>query len=313
MDTSAPVLPLDPAGQDAESIAALLQAATTADGVRPLSEQAELAVRHPRQGAAHLGIVRDGQLVGYAQVIFADEEVPAAVEGVVHPDHRRGGLGSMLRDRVTEVAGSPGLLAWAHGGHPGAHALAAASGARRVRELWQMRRPLPEPTVPATGLPAGVRLRSFVPGQDEQAWLEVNAASFAHHPEQGRTTLNDLRERMDEPWFDPAGFLLAEDETSAELLGFHWTKVHRSERAGEVYVMGVAPAAQGRRLGGALTRAGLHHLAGWRDRDGNRLDEVLLYVEGDNAAALRVYRSLGFEVSAVDEQFSTIPDQQGLT
>ena len=309
------MVPLDPAGQDAESITTLLQAATAADGVRPLSEQAELAVRHPRRGVEHLGIVRDGQLVGYAQVIPADHEagVPATVEGVVHPDHRRGGLGSLLRDTVTGVAGTPGLLAWAHGGHPGAHALAATSGARRVRELWQMRRSLPEPMLPAVDLPAGVRLRSFVPGQDEQAWLTVNAAAFAHHPEQGRTTLNDLRERMDEPWFDPVGFLLAEDETSAELLGFHWTKVHRSERAGEVYVVGVAPAAQGRRLGGALTRAGLHHLAGWRDRDGNRLEEVLLYVEGDNHAALRVYRSLGFEVSAVDEQFSTIPDQQGLT
>jgi len=309
------VVPLDPPGQDAESIAALLQAATEADGVRPLSEQAELAVRHPRQAVTHLGIMDDAQLVGYAQLIPADHEagVPATVEGVVHPDHRRGGLGSLLRDTVIEAAGPPGLLAWAHGGHPGAHALAATSGARRVRELWQMRRPLPEPTLPEVALPAGVRLRSFVPGQDEQAWLAVNAAAFAGHPEQGRTTLADLCERMDEPWFDPAGFLLAEDETSAELLGFHWTKVHRSERVGEVYVVGVAPAAQGRRLGGALTRAGLLHLAGWRDRAGSRLDEVLLYVEADNAAALRVYRSLGFAPSAVDEQFSMIPDQHGLT
>jgi len=96
---------------------------------------------------------------------------------------------------------------------------------------------------------------------------------------------------MAEPWFDPAGLLVAEDGSG--MLGFHWTKQHDAH-LGEVYVVGVAPSAQGRGLGKVLTLAGLHHLHGLG------VDEVLLYVESDNAAAVAVYSRLGFEHAAAD-------------
>ncbi len=98
---------------------------------------------------------------------------------------------------------------------------------------------------------------------------------------------------MGEDWFDPAGLLLAEDTATGDLLGFHWTKRH-SAALGEVYVVGVAAAAQGRGLGRALTLAGLHHLAG------GGADEVLLYVESDNGPAVAVYSRLGFTHAEVD-------------
>ena len=58
--------------------------------------------------------------------------------------------------------------------------------------------------------------------------------------------------------------------------------------------MGVDPAAQGRGLGRMLTLAGLHYFA---DR---RIGTVMLYVEGDNTAALHTYERLGFARYAVD-------------
>jgi mycothiol synthase len=99
---------------------------------------------------------------------------------------------------------------------------------------------------------------------------------------------------MEEPWFDPADFLLADRD--GELLGFHWTKVHSAE-LGEVYVLGISPAAQGLGLGRALLVRGLRHLA---ERG---CTEVLLYVDGDNAGARRLYEQSGFCEHDRDVQF----------
>lgn len=289
------------------AVPALLDAAAAADGSRAVSEAGELALRHRRTGVHHLGVLHEGALVAYAQV--GPDDGAAGVEAVVHPAHRRTGLGSALaRAVLASVPAGTEVLAWAHGDHPGARALAARLGARRVRELRRMHRPLTAADAALPDPATGVRLRTFVVGQDEPAWLRVNAAAFAHHPEQGRTTLEDLREREQEPWFDPAGFLLAEDEQDGALLGFHWTKVHPAAAgepaAGEVYVLGVDPSAQGRRLGATLLQAGLAHLAAARDPQGEPLGTVLLYVEADNAPAVRLYERQGFEVAHVDVRYA---------
>jgi mycothiol synthase len=187
------------------------------------------------------------------------------------------------------------LRFWAHGDEPGARAFAEKNGFARVRVLWQMRRSLTEP-LPDIPLPAGITLRGFRPGHDEQDWLGVNARAFAHHPEQGRWTLDDLRLREDEPWFDPAGFLLAVDIEDT-VLGFHWTKVHTDPAIGEIYVLGVVPDGHRRGLGAALSVAGLRHLAG------QGLTEAMLYVDESNTAAVALYRRLGFEIYKTDVSY----------
>ena len=134
-----------------------------------------------------------------------------------------------------------------------------------------------------------------MPGQDENAWLAVNAAAFADHPEQGSITRDDLDDRMAEPWFDPDGFFVA--TVGEEMLGFHWTKQHQ-DHLGEVYVLGIAPAAAGRGLGKALLLTGLRHL---RDR-GNTTVE--LYVEADNPTAVGLYRAYGFAPASRDVMYA---------
>jgi mycothiol synthase len=279
-------------------VQALVAAATDVDGTAPLSEHVLLHLRHGGDTeAAHLLAREGGELVGYAHLDLTDPVAGGAGELVVHPAHRRAGLGTRvvqaLLDRTAE-AGSVAdgrLRLWAHGEHPGAVALARSLGFTQTRVLWQMRRsllaPLAEPH-----LPDGVRLRPFVVGADEPEFLRVNNAAFDWHPEQGGWDLDQVKLREAEPWFDAKGFLLAVDADD-RLLGFHWTKVHGDgahshEPIGEVYVLGVDPAARGMHLGAALTLAGLRHL---RDRG---LRQVMLYVEADNAAAVRVYRDLGF-------------------
>jgi mycothiol synthase len=222
---------------------------------------------------------------------------------VVAPPARRKGIGTALLSALEERAGQGPLSVWAHGDLPGARALAASRGYDRERVLLQMRRDLagvdPDPQPP---LPDGVQVLPFVVGRDEAAWLRVNAGAFRSHPEQGSWTAADVALREAEPWFDPAGFLLAwrgDPESGGELLGFHWTKVHPAGDVdavpvGEIYVLGIEPAAQGLRLGRALTDLGLAHL---RARG---LADVLLYVEEDNTAAVRLYESRGFRRYSVD-------------
>jgi mycothiol synthase len=283
-----------------DEVQALVADATAVDGTAPLSEHVLLHLRHGGDAEAAQLLVRDGaELVAFAHLDITDPVAGGAGELVVAPAHRRAGLGTAvvqaLLDR-TAATGSPAgqrLRLWAHGEHPGAVALAHALGFTQARVLLQMRRsllaPLGEPR-----LPEGVRLRAFVVGVDEPEFLRVNNAAFDWHPEQGGWDLEQVKLREAEPWFDAEGFLLAVDATD-RLLGFHWTKVHGDgggahphEPIGEVYVLGVDPAARGRHLGAALTLAGLRHL---RDRG---LRQVMLYVEADNDSAVRVYRDLGF-------------------
>jgi mycothiol synthase len=65
-----------------------------------------------------------------------------------------------------------------------------------------------------------------------------------------------------------------------------------------VYVVGVDPDRQGGGLGKALTLAGLRHL------QAQGVLEVMLYVEADNAAAVRVYTKLGFTLWDADVQYA---------
>jgi mycothiol synthase len=189
------------------------------------------------------------------------------------------------------------LRVWAHGGHSAARHLAQVLGLTLFRELRQMRRPLESLDLPEPKLPEGVTVRTFVPGRDDAAWLAVNAAAFAHHPEQGSLTQRDLDDRTAEPWFDPAGFFLA--FRGDELVGFHWTKVHAEEGLGEVYVLGVRPGAQGGGLGKALTTIGLRHLAA------QGLPTAMLYVDADNKPAVTVYERLGFVTHETDLMYRT--------
>ncbi|MGW5154374.1 mycothiol synthase [Nonomuraea wenchangensis] len=278
----------------------LVEAATQADGVRPLNEHVMLHLRYGGDARARsLLLFQDDVLAGYSHVDPTDEVEGPSAELVIHPEHRRTGNGARLLRAVLDLAGGR-LRLWAHGDHAAAGALAASFGLERVRSLWQMRRSLFAPLAAYT-LPEGVRMRTFVPGQDEESWLKVNAAAFAHHPEQGAWTMDDLLRREREPWFDPEGFFLA--VRGDRLVGFHWTKIHGStehghEPLGEVYVVGVDPSQQGTGLGKALTLAGLDHL---RARG---LAQAMLYVDEANTAAIRLYEGLGFARWDVDVMYA---------
>jgi len=294
-------------GGEAAEVAALIDAVADRDGISPVNEHVLLHLRHGGDVESSNFLLRtsDGELAGYAHLDPTDPIAGPAAELAIHPSHRGQGLGRQLLTALEQASPDGRLRLWAHGAHPGAEALALHAGYSRTRALWQMRKSLLAQLPPAE-IPAGVAFRQFVPGQDETAWTALNNAAFAEHPEQGGWSEHDIELREKEPWFDPAGFLLAvrapdgtdgTDGADGQLIGFHWTKIHGSqeqsashahEPIGEVYVLGVHPSARGMHLGPALTVAGLRYL---RSRG---LRQVMLYVDESNAAAIAIYTKLGF-------------------
>jgi mycothiol synthase len=270
----------------------LVERVTELDGVRPLSEHVMLHLRYGGDtGTRHFLLRTGGQLAGYAHLDATDAVAGASAElAALEPAEL-----SALIDALVETGGER-LRIWARGQASGAADVLRNKGFRGDRVLLQLRRSLfarlPEPV-----WPDGVTVRTFVVGQDEAGWLAINNLAFASHPDQSDWTLDDITTREREPWFDPAGFFLAERD--GEIVGFHWTKVHGDEPSGavnhhhhepigEVYVVGVAPSMQGQHLGSALTAVGLIHL---RQRG---LAAVMLYVDESNTGAVRVYERLGF-------------------
>jgi mycothiol synthase len=303
--------------QQRSEVLRIVRITAEADKVVPLSEQVLLAVRQehhadssePLARSVHFLAYAERHLAGYAHLEPTNGKGSTA-EMMTDPSHRRAGVATALI-RDLEQALEPqaeDLRLWSHGDLASARAFATRNGYGRVRELWQMRRPL-RPAVsslPPVLVPEGFKTRHFVVGRDEQAWLRVNARAFVDHPEQGRLTRHDLDQRIAEPWFDPQGFILIEDirDPHAVLAASHWTKVVGGQdprtSTGEVYVVGVDPAYQGRGLGRTATILGLAHL---RQKG---LTEAMLYVDADNRAALATYRGLDFDRSGVDIMYSRI-------
>ena len=249
--------------------------AEAADGTGPLDEATLLEIR-----------MRPDDVRGWVRPEGFGLLIEDQIHLCVDPDQRDSGVGGeLLEALLADTWPRRSLEAWSHADHPAARRLATRHDFEVVREMWVMRRPADQP-LPPLELPDGVRIRGFEPA-DTDALLALNAASFAAHPEQGAMDATGFAERCAESWFDPAGLLIASDDHGT-MLGFHWTKIHDRDH-GEVYVVGVSPATQGRGLGRLLTLAGLHHL---HDRG---VREVILYVESDNAPAIRIYRDkLGF-------------------
>jgi mycothiol synthase len=294
---------------DLAELEALLAAARKADGHQPLGEQKRLELHGKGPFLALVARLpageRPGPLVGLAQIDVG----PGAfgLEVVVDPEYRESGgdgtedvrrvLVMAARDEV-ERRGGGSLRYWI------ARAAAHDDGAARSlgftpeRELLQLRVDLP--SAPHRDDSADLALRPFRPGRDEAPWLAVNARAFADHPEQGHWNESTLAARESEDWFDPNGFLVAEE--AGRIAGSCWTKLHRDTDplTGEIYVISVDPDFQKRGLGRRLTVAGLD----WLARAGARVG--MLYVDASNEGAVAMYRSLGFEEDHADRCYAML-------
>jgi mycothiol synthase len=276
-------------GSRCDAIDLLIRDVIAFDGVPPVGEHKYLKLHHPSEAARAVLAWEGERLIGYAQLLISG--ALATAEIVVCPSFRRHGIGRDLIARVealAQEAGARDLKLWAYGALPASEAIARDRGIVPSRSLLQLELPLDD--LPSTRFPAGYTIRTFEPGRDNLDWLRLHNAVFAEHPENGTWSADDLAMRLRQPWFDAGDFLLA--ERGGKIVGFNWLKrvpeAPPDRPEGEIYIIGVADSERGRGLGRALALLGLHHL---------RAEGMLtctLFVEADNAPALKLYRALGF-------------------
>lgn len=274
-----------------DSIRACVRAAEVHDGYRSTNETADLALSHLNPDRfIHLGAVdpKDpNALVAYG---FADRRYGTA-QMVVAPEHRRHGLGRAIVEAAARYSETPWQW-WAfHNGEPAAR-LAEALELEPARQLGVMTLSN-DHFVQLAPVPEGYRLCSYR-DQFADELIDVNARAFAHHPEQGAMTIDDVESLRAQPWHRDENLIVALRED--RLAGFHWTKISNSDGiyTGEVYVIGVDPAHAGHGLGRALLTYGIDQMR----RAG--VERIILYVEADNRRVVDIYARTGFTMVYID-------------
>lgn len=275
------------------SVHQLLERCRVVDRHPPLSDHALAALVTGAPDVDAL-VVLDAQsrLVGYAQATPTAEAPPTwTIDIAIDPADRHDHvniLDSTFDAILAKVRrrGGRAVQWWCHQPTDADRNVAERHGLRPTRELLEMRMQM----ATISDVPP-LATDTFVPGADETALLEVNNAAFADHPDQGNWTIDSLTGRVTSDWFDPAGLLIHRSEDGT-MLGICWTKIHRSPTGplGEIYVVAVRPAFQGRGLGRALTHAGLVSLRG------RGIDHALRFVDSTNTTAQSVYRNIGFAI-----------------
>ena len=282
----------------------LINRTTHHDGTPPIAEHILLHLRYGGDKAdSHLLVEKDNQVIGYAHLDQTDLVAGPSVELVVDPDHRSAGIGKQLLSKAIEICGN-NLRLWVHGEGEVAHNLATSFNFEKIRTVLQMSKSLSD-IQPLPTIDKEIIIRSFLPGIDSDAWLELNNKVFKDHPEQGGWQLSDLNHRLSEEWFDEKGFFIV--EKNKQVIASTWTKVHGAHShdhgseashahpaIGEIYITAVDPAYAGQGIGKALTITALNYLKY------QGLREAMLYVDFDNKAALNLYDSLGFNLSSKD-------------
>ena len=281
---------------------AAVEATGKHDGIAPFSEQFLIGLRDARLEHKHWIIESEGQL----EAIAASDGTSA--ELFVTPEARQQGRGAALYDAVAPTP------VWAHGNFDGAQALAKSKELKITRHLLVMaiedaalKTAAQKPETELLVANYAESVERFGKNHVEQQWLQANNEAFSWHPEQGGWDIERLQRGMEPDWFDELDVIFFWDtegtssgqagelagETQPQMAGFHWTKWHDEVQPGfgEVYVVGLADAYRGRRLGGPLLNAGLQRMVE------KGADRVILYVEAENAPAVKAYERLGFEIA----------------
>jgi mycothiol synthase len=230
----------------------------------------------------------DGQILG-ACLIFPEPLIGRAVLGLdINPEAANT---SLERELVREAVGRSRELGVqvAHiclgQGSPRSKLL-EGEGFCLARVYWDMvwrqeKIPRPEP-------PDGFTIRSFQPG-DAPILTEVQNAAFAGSWGFSPNTVAEIEYRTSLSNTSHPGILFLLN--GAKVAGYCWTFLApaNGKTRGIIGMIGVAPDYRGRGVSKPILLAGMEYLKSIK------VNDIGLHVDGDNAPAIRLYLSVGFE------------------
>lgn len=300
--TPAPMRPYR--DDDAAPAVALITAIRTADGLSPGPDEGAFrafVANTANRGGGDFRCVdaSGGEAPGAQRALAAllisgwfDDHVTAGGVQVgrvlVHPAHRRRGLGRMLlaeMERHAAANGAGAIQGIAHAGVAASRAFVQRYGFHQVVHDLRLARPAAAP-IPDAAPPAGVTLRPYR-ADEARAWASLVNTCFARDAEPTHLTPEDAAATAALP-----GCVMRAADAGGQLVGFCWTEP-RGRELGVLQGIGVADDHRRCGLARALLCDALRTLV---ERGHSRVE---LTTEYDNAPAIALYRSFGFDV--VDE------------
>lgn len=294
---------------DYEPMAALISASMTADGVpyQPTARNLQIDME-ANDGCNRFDdivlVEADGRLVAQTSVerMVRDDTPTYRVEGEVHPDYRRRGIGrwlfdwTVLRAKARAEREDPGvavkLTAWVEDAAVGNRALVTGAGFLPVRYFYLMKRTGLD-DLPEAPLPDGLEIRP-VEDAHRRAIIEAENEAFRDHWGHHEMTESTYTTTYSRPELDTDLWVVAWDGDQIAGVVQNWIWPEENERLGVkrgwLEHISVRRPWRRRGLARAITVASLVRL-----REAG-MDDGMLGVDSENAnGALGLYEGLGFE------------------
>ena len=201
---------------------------------------------------------------------------------VIHPGHRRNGLGRALLEAVEQQESMPGTVLQCNSQRSwhDANAFLERYGFSVTRTELLMRRQAHKST---TADFQDFTFRNASPNDDD-AWIQLHAEAYGKRDDFSALVVEDLETERTSPWFT---LVLAEQ--SGNIVGYCHGLQHEGNE-GLVNSLVVRADARGRGLGAALLTRGINSLCT------HGAVSVSLNVRSENKAAIALYEKACFRV-----------------